>query len=163
MTDILYSPWRMDYINSQKEEGCIFCLEHPEAEDEMHLILYRSDYSFVIMNLYPYNNGHLMVVPRRHTSNLLSLEESERNDLFELVQKTTGIIHKYYHPDGLNIGMNIGKAAGAGIDEHIHVHIVPRWTGDVNFMTSASGVRVIPEKFENAYQRLKEQFDKLND
>jgi len=163
MTDILYSPWRMDYINSQKEEGCIFCLEHREAEDEKHLILYRSEFSFVIMNLFPYNNGHLMVVPRRHTSSLLSLEESERNDLFELVQKTTGIINAYYHPDGFNIGMNIGKAAGAGIDEHIHVHIVPRWSGDVNFMTSTSGVRVIPEKFENAYQRLKEQFDKLND
>jgi len=163
MTDILYSPWRMDYINSKKEEGCIFCLKHPEAEDEKHLILYRSEFSFVIMNLFPYNNGHLMVVPRRHTSSLLSLSEAERNDLFELVQKTTGIIDGYYHPDGFNIGMNIGKAAGAGIDEHIHVHIVPRWSGDVNFMTSTSGVRVIPEKFENAYQRLKEQFDKLND
>ncbi|MDP8221627.1 MAG: HIT domain-containing protein [Candidatus Stygibacter frigidus] len=163
MTEILYSPWRMEYINSQKEDGCIFCLVHPEKEDEKHLILYRSEYSFVIMNMYPYNNGHLMVIPKRHISSLLSLNEDERNDLFALVQKTTGIIEEYYHPDGINIGMNIGKAAGAGIDEHIHVHLVPRWSGDVNFMTSIGEVRVIPEKFENAYQRLKEQFDKLHD
>jgi len=163
MTEILYSPWRMEYINSQKKDGCIFCLEHPEKEDEKHLILFRSEYSFVIMNMYPYNNGHLMVIPKRHISSLLSLNDDERNDLFALVQKTTGIIEEYYHPDGINIGMNIGKAAGAGIDEHIHVHIVPRWSGDVNFMTSIGEVRVIPEKFENAYQRLKEQFDKLHD
>jgi len=162
MTDILYSPWRFDYINSRKEEGCIFCLDHPEEEDEKHLILYRGKFSFVIMNMYPYNNGHLMVVPNRHTNSILSLSDAERNELFMLVQSTVKILEENYQPQGMNIGMNIGKAAGAGIDEHIHVHIVPRWSGDVNFMTSIAATRVIPEKFENVYQRLKEQFDKLH-
>ncbi|MCF7912635.1 MAG: HIT domain-containing protein [Candidatus Cloacimonetes bacterium] len=162
MNDILYSPWRLDYINSPKEEGCIFCLEESEKNDEKHLILFRGKLSFVIMNMYPYNNGHLMVVPNRHTNSIISLSDAERNDLFELVQCTVKIIEENYKPQGINIGMNIGKAAGAGIDEHIHVHIVPRWSGDVNFMTSIAATRVIPEKFENVYHRLKELFDKLH-
>lgn len=160
MDDILYSPWRLEYIKSKKAKECIFCLPESREEDANHLVLHRSEHSFVIMNMYPYNNGHLMVVPKRHTSNLTDLSDPERNDLFCLVQKTVSIIKKYYNPEGLNIGMNIGKAAGAGIDEHIHVHIVPRWSGDVNFMTSVGATRVIPEKFEQAYQKLKEQFDR---
>ncbi len=163
MNDILYSPWRLQYINSEKGNKCIFCLDHPVTEDARHLVLYRSEYSFVIMNLFPYNNGHLMVIPKAHTANLLSLSETERNDLFGLVTQTIAILKTVYNPEGMNIGMNLGKAAGAGIDEHIHVHIVPRWSGDVNFMTSVSGTRIIPEDFEEAYQRLKEQFDKLHD
>jgi ATP adenylyltransferase len=163
MSDILYSPWRLEYIKSPDDKKCIFCLEKSKANDEKHLVLYRSEFSFVIMNMYPYNNGHLMVVPQKHTSSITSLSNQERDDLFALVQKTVGVINRQYNPDGVNIGMNLGKAAGAGIDEHIHVHIVPRWLGDVNFMTATGAVRVIPEDFSTAYSNLKEQFDKLDE
>ena len=111
------------------------------------------------MNIYPYNNGHLMVVPQKHIANLNGLNQAEITDLFATVQLTEKVITKVYSPEGINIGMNLGKAAGAGIDEHLHVHIVPRWSGDVNFMSALSGTRVIPESFDSAYLKLKEQFD----
>ena len=159
MSDILYSPWRLQYILSNKDNECIFCVKPSENNDEKHLILYRSEFSFVIMNVYPYNNGHLMVVPGKHVPNLNGLNQAEIADLFETVQLTEKVLTKVYSPDGINIGMNLGKAAGAGIDEHLHVHIVPRWSGDVNFMSALSGTRVIPESFDSAYLKLKEQFD----
>jgi len=159
MKTILYSPWRLKYILAEKDKTCIFCLKQNKEEDIKNLILYRSNLCYVIMNTFPYNNGHLLVVPNRHVSNLNSLSQEECNDLFSLVRLTEEIITKVYHPDGLNIGLNLGKAAGAGIDDHLHVHIVPRWLGDANFMTSISGSRVIPEAFERTYKLLKEQFD----
>ncbi|NQV17653.1 MAG: HIT domain-containing protein [Armatimonadetes bacterium] len=158
MSDILYSPWRLKYILSNKDDKCILCLKLSEKDDE-HLILFRSKYSFVMMNLYPYNNGHLMVVPNNHVSALNKLSKEELNDLFETVQLCEKVLQRKYNPDGFNIGLNLGKSAGAGIDEHLHVHIVPRWAGDVNFMTSIGGTRVIPENFETAFKQLKEQFD----
>ena len=159
MSDILYSPWRMQYILSNKDKECIFCVKPSENNDEKHLILYRSELSFVIMNIFPYNNGHLMVVPNKHVPKLNGLNKEEIYDLFETVQLCENVINKVYSPDGLNIGLNLGKAAGAGIDEHLHVHIVPRWNGDVNFMSAIAGTRIIPESFEQAYSKLKEQFD----
>ncbi|MCK4956896.1 MAG: HIT domain-containing protein [Candidatus Cloacimonetes bacterium] len=159
MSEILYSPWRINYILSKKEDGCIFCLKPQAEEDEKHLILHRSDHSFVIMNLYPYNNGHLMIVPNKHVSNLSDLSEEELTDMMKLVQLCEKVMRKAYSPDGFNVGMNLGKAAGAGIDAHLHMHIVPRWHGDSNFMSVISGTRVIPESFEKAYNILKEQFD----
>ncbi|OQX72022.1 MAG: hypothetical protein B6D62_00240 [Candidatus Cloacimonas sp. 4484_275] len=111
------------------------------------------------MNTFPYNNGHLMVVPEKHVSRLEMLSKEEIDDLFETVQLCEKILSEVYQPDGLNVGMNLGRAAGAGIDEHLHVHIVPRWNGDVNFMTVVGGTRVIPEPFDEAYRKLKEQFD----
>jgi len=158
MKDILYSPWRLKYILSNKDKKCILCL-NPSEKDDDHLILFRSKYSFVMMNLYPYNNGHLMVVPNNHIPFLNKLSKEELNDLFETVQLCEKVLQKKYNPDGFNIGLNLGKSAGAGIDEHLHVHIVPRWAGDVNFMTSIGGTRVIPENFETAFKQLKEQFD----
>ncbi len=159
MSDILYSPWRLQYILSNKDKECIFCVKPSEDNDEKHLILYRSEFSFVIMNVFPYNNGHLMVVPNKHVPNLNGLSKQEINDLFEAVQLCENVITKVYSPDGINIGLNLGKAAGAGIDEHLHVHIVPRWSGDVNFMSAIADTRIIPESFEQAYSKLKEQFD----
>lgn len=159
MKDILYSPWRIKYILSKKEKECIFCLRPSVEHDEKHLILYRSKSSFVIMNTFPYNNGHLMVVPNKHASELNDLSTDELCDLFKIVRLCEKVLKKVYSPDGLNIGLNLGKSAGAGIDDHLHVHIVPRWTGDVNFMTTTAGTRVIPESFEKAYKQLKEQFD----
>jgi ATP adenylyltransferase len=160
MNDILYSPWRLQYIIGNKDQNCVFCLEKSTENDEQHLVLYRSKYNFVIMNMYPYNNGHLLVVPLRHVSRLCDLSCEESLDFFSLVQETVKVVEAAYHPGGMNLGMNIGKAAGAGIDQHLHMHIVPRWEGDVNFMTSIAGTRVIPEDFDQAYKHLKEQFDK---
>ncbi len=163
MSDILYAPWRIEYILSEKEKRCIFCIEKPGTDeyDRKHLILHRAEHCFVIMNMYPYNNGHLMVVPYRHVSTMQGLTDEEIANLFQTVKLAERILSEGFHSDGMNIGMNLGKAAGAGVDEHIHVHILPRWFGDSNFMTTIGGARVIPESFETAYHRLKEQFDKL--
>lgn len=157
----LYSPWRMKYIISEKEKSCIFCIDFEKQKAQEHLVVHRSKHCFVIMNLYPYNNGHIMVVPNRHLAVLSDLKPEELHDLFETVSLSERVIMKAYSSDGINVGMNIGKAAGAGIDDHLHVHLVPRWFGDNNFMTTVSGVRVIPEDFEISFQRLKEQFDKM--
>jgi ATP adenylyltransferase len=158
MPDVLYSPWRFSYIDGEKPVGCIFCID--PKDDKKRLVLWRSKQSFVIMNLYPYNNGHIMVVPNRHIANLNDLEQSELQDLFKTVQISESIIKKRYNCDGLNIGLNLGKAAGAGVDSHLHVHIVPRWFGDSNFLTSVSDTRVIPEDFEHSYKKLKELYNK---
>ncbi|MCK4653018.1 MAG: HIT domain-containing protein [Candidatus Cloacimonetes bacterium] len=159
MCEILYSPWRLKYVLSEKDNKCILCITPSEENDKKHLILYRTTLSFVIMNTYPYNNGHLMVVPNNHVPALNNLSKQELYDLFETVQLCEKVINKVYSPDGTNIGLNLGKAAGAGVDEHLHVHIVPRWSGDVSFMTSTAGTRVIPESFDRAFKMLKEQFD----
>ncbi|MBI9031058.1 HIT domain-containing protein [bacterium] len=159
--DYLYSPWRLNYILSEKEKGCIFCLKPDQNDDPSNGILYRSKYCFVIQNLYPYNNGHIMVVPYKHVSSLYALNPDELTDLFATVRIAEKVLTDSYHCEGMNIGINEGKAAGAGIAEHIHVHLVPRWIGDVNFMTVVGGKRVIPEAFEVTYRKLKEQFDKF--
>lgn len=156
----LYSPWRLDYILSDKSDGCIFCCQYDAKDDAKHLILYRSKHCFVMLNLYPYNNGHVMVVPYKHVPNISKLPKSALNDLFATVQLTESVLTKIYKCEGMNIGINIGKAAGAGVDEHVHVHLVPRWNGDCNFMTVVGGKRVIPESFETAYNKLKKAFKK---
>ena len=159
MTDILYSPWRLKYILSEEDTNCILCMEEDGSRDKDHFVVYRSDLSYIILNMYPYNNGHLMIVPVNHVSSLSDLEEEELSDLFHTLTLAKKVVKKVYKPDGINIGLNLGKSAGAGIDQHIHIHLVPRWTGDVNFMTVISGTRVIPEDFDRAYAHLKEQFD----
>lgn len=160
MNDYLYSPWRMDYILGKKAEECIFCLPIDGSEDEKHLVVHRDEHCFVILNLYPYNNGHLMVVPVRHVNRLALLNKVERNALFGVVVWAEQALEDIYHPEGINIGLNLGRAAGAGVDAHLHVHLVPRWQGDVNFMSCVGGVRVIPEAFERTYLLFKEYFDK---
>ncbi len=159
----LYSPWRIDYILSEKEDGCIFCLKPEANKDQDNGIVFRSSHCFVIQNLYPYNNGHIMVVPYRHVSSLFELNADELQDLFATVRLSEKALKDCYQCEGLNIGINEGKAAGAGIAEHIHVHLVPRWIGDVNFMTVVGGKRVIPEAFDVTFIKLKEQFDKYKE
>jgi ATP adenylyltransferase len=154
----LYSPWRLEYILSDKCEGCIFCCNHGVKDDEKHLIVYRSKHCYVIINLYPYNNGHVMVVPYEHVSKLSELKKPVLNDLFATVQLTEQVLYKVYKCEGMNIGMNIGKAGGAGVDAHLHVHLVPRWQGDGNFMTVIGGERVIPEDFDSTYKKIKTAF-----
>ena len=154
----IWAPWRMEYILSKKDKECIFCISKEERLDKEKLILYRSSLSFVIMNLYPYNNGHLMVAPYKHVSKIEELDEDTGRDMFRLVQESTKILKKCMKPEGLNIGVNLGKTAGAGVEDHLHIHIVPRWNGDTNFMPVIGDVRVMPEYLEDTYNKLYPHF-----
>lgn len=154
----LWAPWRMEYIEGKKEKGCIFCTYPKKQDQKKVLILSQTLHSFVILNKYPYNNGHLMVVPKRHLSNFEELNPEEGLDLFLVQQKCIEILKKTFKPQGLNIGMNIGKAAGAGLDQHLHFHIVPRWYGDSNFMPIIAHSKVLSESLSKTYQRLSPYF-----
>lgn len=159
--EILWAPWRMEYILGEKEEECIFCSKPKADEDRRNLILLRGEYNFVIMNKYPYNNGHLMVVPYRHTADFNSLDEDESLEMMAVISQCLEVIKRAIHPEGFNIGMNLGKIAGAGIDEHIHFHIVPRWAADTNFMPVLGHTKVISEGLLETWDKFKSEFDKL--
>jgi ATP adenylyltransferase len=150
----LWAPWRMEYILNKKPQHCIFCLADEGESDRDNYVLYRSTHSFAMLNRYPYCNGHLLVSPFRHVSGLDKLDSEELLDLFSAVSLCVSVLTERFSPQGLNIGMNLGKAAGAGVDDHIHVHIVPRWEGDTNFMTVVADVRVMPENLTATYERL---------
>ncbi|HAM50898.1 MAG TPA: HIT family hydrolase [Nitrospiraceae bacterium] len=156
----LWAPWRLQYILSKKGDGCIFCEKSKEDKDRENFILYRGSQGFVIMNLYPYNNGHLMVVPYRHLFSLTELADEELLDLMRMIQHSIACLKEVYMPEGFNIGVNIGKVAGAGIEEHLHFHIIPRWVGDTHFMALLSEVRVISEHIMSTYDRLSPVFKK---
>jgi ATP adenylyltransferase len=150
----------MTYIQSSKVEGeCAFCIELGRPDGPENLIVSRAPRTFVILNRYPYTSGHLMVVPYDHQSSLEALDPATRAEMMELTMKATQVLAKVYHPQGFNLGMNIGEAAGAGIAEHVHMHVVPRWSGDTNFMTSLASTRILPETLEDTYRRLKEAWE----
>ena len=151
----------MDYILSGKQKGCIFCKKPREKKDRENLILFRSRYAFVMMNRFPYNNGHLMIVPKRHSLDLEQLHDEELEDLFFLLKASTRVLKKTLKPHGFNIGINIGIVGGAG-EKHLHFHIVPRWTGDTNFMPVLGETKVIPEYLENTYHQLQSAFGDLS-
>ncbi len=155
----IWAPWRIEYILGPKPDECIFCLPESTDEDRQRYILYRGRLAFIIMNKFPYNNGHLMVTPYRHVFSLTDLETNEAHEVMDLVKWCTEILQKALNPDGINIGLNIGQAAGAGIEEHLHFHLVPRWTGDTSFMAIFSETMVIPEHLDSLYDRLKPYFD----
>lgn len=156
----LWAPWRMEYIrNADKIEGCIFCLFPAEQEDKARLILLRGEHAFIILNAYPYSNGHLMVTPYRHTADLDDLTDEEMLELMRLTRRAVNLLKKAFHPDGFNIGINMGRVAGAGIADHVHIHVVPRWNGDTNFMPVLGDVRVMPESLEAVYRQLSEALD----
>ncbi len=157
-SEILWAPWRMEYILGEKESGCIFCTRINQEKDRENLILFRGKNNFIMMNKYPYNNGHLMVVPNRHTSEIDSLSDSEKLEMMNLVSKSIKVLKKAISPDGFNVGLNIGKIAGAGIDDHLHFHIVPRWAADTNFMPVVGRTKVISEELGETWDRLKEGF-----
>lgn len=145
----------MEYINNHdKVEGCVFCNALKLADDTDNLIIARGQLAFVILNRYPYTSGHLMVVPNAHQSSLDALEPAARSEIMELTNQAMLVLHRIYHPQGFNLGMNIGSVAGAGIAEHVHMHVVPRWGGDTNFMSAVAGTRVLPESLEDTYQRV---------
>ena len=150
----LWAPWRMEYILGHKSPECLFCAKPSEHKDRENLILYRGGRSYVIMNKYPYNNGHLMVVPYVHSSSFDNLHEADLFDIIKLVRFSIDCLTKAFHPEGFNVGINIGEVAGAGIEEHLHTHVVPRWAGDLNFMTSVGEIRVIPEHILDTYDKL---------
>ena len=160
--DKLWAPWRIDYIRSEKEEGCIFCDKPASGDDRTMLILYRGEYSFVLMNLYPYTNGHLMVAPYRHIDSFHELDNSEKIELLEHIDKSVMVLKEVMNPDGFNIGANIGEAAGAGIKDHIHFHVVPRWSGDTNFMPVLGHTKVQVQGLQDCYDSLKPHFDRIN-
>ncbi len=157
--DRLWAPWRHGYVVNPEGEGCIFCMKPAEQKDEENFLLYRGKKVFVLMNIYPYNNGHLMVAPYRHTGDINELDSDELLEMMEVVQKCIRILKEKMHPDGFNIGINLGRVAGAGFENHLHIHIVPRWNGDTNFMPVLADTKVIPISLKEAYNLLKDGFD----
>ena len=157
--DVLWSPWRYDYITasgSGEKSGCVFCnILNGPASDEENFILHRAGFNFVLLNIYPYTSGHLMVIPYEHHSSLHESGKQTTDEMMDLVKRSTAAITDAYNPDGINLGMNLGKAAGAGVADHYHMHILPRWVGDVNFMTAIGQTRTIPETLQTTYDKLR--------
>ncbi len=154
----IWAPWRKEFILSKKEENCFFCEAVKENQDRKNLVLYRGEECFCILNKYPYNNGHLMVAPNLHKDDLSKLSSSEMLELMTLTRDMKSILSKRMNPDGFNLGINMGKVAGAGVEGHIHLHIVPRWEGDTNFMPVISDTKVIPQSLDDLYVELKDCF-----
>ncbi len=154
----IWAPWRIEYILTDKSDGCILCEKPKEDKDTQNYILYRGVKNFIMLNSYPYNPGHLLVAPYRHTGNPEELTEEERNEHFALVSRSIGVLREVFKPGGFNIGANIGKVAGAGIDDHFHSHIVPRWQGDTNYIPVLADVRVLPQALAETYQELEGKF-----
>lgn len=154
----IWAPWRIEYILMEKPEACILCQKPGEDRDERNYILYRGEKNFIMLNSYPYNPGHLLVAPYRHTANLEELTAGERNEHFELVSRSIVVLREVFSPSGFNIGSNMGKIAGAGIDDHFHSHIVPRWQGDTNYVPVLADVRVVPQALAETYQKLRGKF-----
>lgn len=163
MPDRLWAPWRFAYIErpstGSPDADCIFVDLPAETNDRENLLLYRGHTAFVMLNAYPYTNGHLMVAPYRHTADMAHLVDDELLEINQLVAACLRWITAVYRPDGFNIGVNLGRAAGAGIPSHIHWHVVPRWNGDTNFMTTVGEVRVLPQSLEESYDKLREAVD----
>ncbi len=156
--DNIWAPWRLEYILGKKPEGCLFCNKATEKEDEQNFILQRNPLNYIIMNIYPYNPGHLMIVPYLHTPTLENLPDEVSLDFMKTTQKAISVLREVLNPDGFNLGLNLTKSGGAGIEEHVHFHIVPRWAGDTSFITVLSDVRVIPEHLKATYNKLLPHF-----
>lgn len=163
--DRLWSPWRYEYIKSGSNEqsgqpgACVFCsLQQNPADDEKNLIVHRAAHNFIVLNLYPYVSGHLLIVPYAHLGELDTAPKETTDELMDLTKRCQTILRDAYRPDGFNLGMNLGRSAGAGVADHIHLHILPRWTGDANFMSTIGETRVIPEDLKETYRRLHERF-----
>lgn len=160
--DRLWAPWRMPYIEqSEPEPGCLFCRMAQEQEDIQNLIVYRAARCFVALNLYPYNSGHLMVIPYQHTGDWRGVDPDVGSDIFAVSQLSVQALDSVMHPDGFNLGINQGKTSGAGIADHVHLHVVPRWDGDTNFMPVLADAKVIPELLNRTADKLRPVFHEL--
>jgi ATP adenylyltransferase len=156
----IYSPWRFDYVaNANQQSGCIFCQALRNSDDLDSLILYKGNHNFVILNRYPYNNGHIMIAPYQHLSSPMLVDPVILEEMMEIFQTGLLALTEAYRPDGFNMGMNLGKSAGAGIEEHYHLHLLPRWNGDTNFMGTVAETRIIPEAFSATMSKLKPLFE----
>jgi len=155
--DFIWSPWRYDYLASSgsKPASCVFCVDEDSTHDAQRLIVFRGTHNFILLNLFPYTSGHVMIAPYQHLDNIALAKPEQLTEMMQLSQKIIAVLQKLYRPEGFNIGMNLGIAAGAGIREHYHLHVVPRWTGDANFMTITGETRVLPEELKKTYQRMK--------
>ncbi len=158
MPDVLFAPWRYEYLVADKSTRCIFCEATSSTDDEESLVVYRGKKVFVLLNRYPYTNGHVMIAPYGHDARLSDSPEETLTELVHTIARSEGILVQSYRADGLNVGMNLGSAAGAGVADHYHVHLVPRWSGDTNFMTVAGNVRVVPEDLAVTRRRLSSLF-----
>ena len=157
--DYLWSPWRYVYVTQEvPQKGCIFCNKMQQTNDEENLVLYRGVNNFVLLNLFPYISGHLMIAPYSHIGELSLADDATWMEMMSLTRKAERALQKAYRPDGINLGMNLGKSAGAGIADHIHMHVLPRWHADSNFLTTIAETRVLPEVLSDTYQRLKPLF-----
>lgn len=155
----LWTPWRSTYMNQKKEKArCIFCDAAAGTADEENLVICRGEFAFVLLNRYPYTSGHLMIAPYDHVPRLARISTAAADEIMHLTRVAEEILEKTYQPDGLNLGMNLGEAAGAGVEQHIHMHVLPRWNGDANFMTSVGGTRIIPEALPDTYAKLHRAF-----
>jgi len=154
--DRIWAPWRINYITAitEKPKGCVFCRILKEKKDAANLIFIRDKHSFAVLNIYPYNNGHALIIPYRHVKDLRDLRREERENLFDVMASAQALIDKAIRPNGYNIGVNIGKVAGAGFPGHVHIHIVPRWKGDVNFMPVTADTKVVSQSLKDLYRRL---------
>ena len=160
--EILWNPWRYEYLKTagRKTGKCILC-ELVKNSDEESYIIYRGRYSYIALNAYPYNTGHLMIIPYKHVPSLENLERDELMELMELIIKSMRVLREAFNPDGFNIGLNIGRAAGAGIDDHVHIHVVPRWIGDTNFLAVIGSTKNLPLMLHETYQLLKNTWIKI--
>lgn len=157
----LWTPWRREFIEADntKRSACFLCDHAADpSHDRQNFVLARGHTVFVLLNLYPYNSGHLMVAPYQHTGDLANLEQPTAAELMAFTQRSVGVLGQAYSPDGFNLGMNLGKAAGAGVPDHLHVHVLPRWSGDTNFMPIVGDTKVLPESLDQTYERLESHF-----
>jgi ATP adenylyltransferase len=159
--DRLYTPWRMKYVTTaDKARGCVLCEARDGEGETDRLVVHRGEAAFILMNLYPYNSGHVMVAPHRHVATLSQTTPEELSEIMTLARRLEAAIQDVYEPDGINLGMNLGRPAGAGVPDHLHLHVVPRWSGDTSFMTVVGGTRVIPEEPAEACARLRARFSR---
>lgn len=157
--DHLWSPWRYKYIASvDRQEGCVFCRIEQEQKDTENYVVHRARLNFIILNLFPYTSGHLLIVPYEHVASLASIKEATTTEMMELAKRSQIALEAEYHPDGFNIGMNLGRSAGAGVADHLHMHVVPRWNGDANFVSIVGETRVLPEDLETTQAKLQKHF-----
>ena len=155
---LIWAPWRIEYVRMEKPEGCILCEKPKQDDDALNYILYRGDTNFIIMNAFPYTPGHLMVAPYRHVASPEELTDEELHEHADIVSRSIRVLRQVFSPGGFNLGINIGKIAGAGVEGHVHTHIVPRWQGDTNAMPVISNVRVVPEALAETFEKLKGKF-----
>jgi ATP adenylyltransferase len=158
--DYLWSPWRYRYVQTtRQDDACIFCAKAADGHDEENLIVHRAKYNFVLLNLFPYNSGHVMIAPYEHVATLEAAPEETTAEMMHLTRQLLVHLRAIYNPAGFNFGMNIGEAAGAGVAGHIHMHVLPRWPGDANFMTTVAETRVLPEDLSETYRKLRAAFE----